>query len=79
MQLKQGSTESTRYNSVMDGFKKILATEGLQGLYKGIESKLIQSVLTSAFLFAFKEEFFAFAVKLLVGMNLRKTDIKTLV
>ena len=65
MQLKKGTDESTRYNSVLDGFKKILQMEGISGLYKGIESKLLQSVLTSALLFAFKEQFFMFAVKVL--------------
>ncbi len=35
-------------------FKNIIKTEGLGSLYKGIDIKLFQSVLTSAFLFYFK-------------------------
>ena len=71
MQLKEGVDESSRYKSAADGFKKIIAKEGIKGLYKGIESKLFQSVLTSAFTFAFKEEFFSWAVWVLVMTRLR--------
>ncbi len=72
MQLKQGNTEETRYHSALDGFSKIIKYEGIKGLYKGIESKLLQSVLNSAFLFAFKEEFFNLAVWMLVILKLKK-------
>ncbi len=74
MQLKQGAKDDAQYKSIVDGFKKIVKNEGIQGLYKGIESKLLQSVLTSAFLFAFKEEFFAVAIKLLVTLRLRASQ-----
>ncbi|KAJ3195920.1 hypothetical protein HK101_010677 [Irineochytrium annulatum] len=57
MQLKQSESSSAKYNSVMDGLRKIVKTEGVKGLYKGIEAKLLQSVLSSAFTFAFKEEY----------------------
>jgi adenine nucleotide transporter 17 len=33
----------------------ILAKEGLKGLYAGVESKLVQSVLTAAILFYAKD------------------------
>jgi adenine nucleotide transporter 17 len=54
----------------LDGFRKIIKYEGsttslivgVSGLYKGIEAKLLQSVLTSAFLFASKEELFNWAM-----------------
>ena len=58
MQLKDGDTDATRYKSVMDGIMKISKSEGVAGLYKGIQAKLVQSVLASAFTFAFKEEVF---------------------
>ncbi|KAI9090037.1 mitochondrial carrier domain-containing protein [Phlyctochytrium arcticum] len=74
MQLKQ-TDESTRYTSVLDGFRKIIAQEGVKGLYKGIEAKLLQSVLAAAFTFAFKEELFSNAVWLLVLLRLRAPKI----
>ncbi|OLY82868.1 Peroxisomal membrane protein PMP47A [Smittium mucronatum] len=56
MQMRQSKTDSSlRYDSISDGFSKILSTEGVKGLYKGIESKLTQSVLTAAILFMSKE------------------------
>ncbi|KAJ3414088.1 hypothetical protein HDV05_007122 [Chytridiales sp. JEL 0842] len=72
MQLKQSDTDPNRYTSVLDGLKKIAKTEGVRGLYKGIEAKLVQSVLASAFTFAFKEELFSSAVWLLVALRLRE-------
>jgi adenine nucleotide transporter 17 len=71
MQLKQGGDETTRYSSVIDGFQKILEYEGIAGFYKGLESKLLQSVLTAAFLFMSKEILFSYAVKLLVMLGAR--------
>ncbi|KAI8915566.1 mitochondrial carrier domain-containing protein [Gorgonomyces haynaldii] len=71
MQLKDAKDESQRYKSVMDGLTKIIKNEGVKGLYKGIESKLVQSVLSAAFTFAFKEEFFSASVWLLTILNLR--------
>lgn len=41
-----------KYKSAIDGLLTILKDEGLQGLYKGVGNKLIQSVLTAAILFA---------------------------
>ncbi|TPX68373.1 hypothetical protein SpCBS45565_g03133 [Spizellomyces sp. 'palustris'] len=75
MQLKQTGDENSRYRSVLDGFRKIIKTEGAKGLYKGIEAKLVQSVLASAFTFAFKEEFFSSAVWLLVLLRLREPKV----
>ncbi|EZG05516.1 hypothetical protein H106_04557 [Trichophyton rubrum CBS 735.88] len=47
---KEGPKESLN-----DKFKKIIKEEGWAGLYKGIGPKVSQSVLTAAFLFAFKD------------------------
>ncbi|CAG8511488.1 12477_t:CDS:10, partial [Gigaspora rosea] len=71
MQLRQSSRESSRYNSVLDGIRKIIKDEGIGGLYKGITYKLLQSVLTAAFLFMYKEAFFAYSVALLKFINSR--------
>ena len=72
MKHKDGKDETSRYTSAFDGFQKIIKNEGVQGLYKGIESKLFQSVLTSAFTFALKEEFFSWATWMLVLLKLRE-------
>lgn len=66
MQLKKSEDESERYNSIMDGFNKVIAKEGVAGLYKGIESKLLQSVLSASFLFMAKEALFKYAVAFLL-------------
>ncbi|RUS27644.1 mitochondrial carrier domain-containing protein [Jimgerdemannia flammicorona] len=74
MQLKQSDTSpsSSRYTSIWDGFTKIIQHEGWGGLYKGISSKLVQSVLTSAFLFMAKEALFEWAVYVLVIIGARR-------
>jgi adenine nucleotide transporter 17 len=71
MQLRQSSQESARYKSTWDGLQKIIANEGYSGLYKGITSKLLQSVLTAAFLFMYKEALFKYTV-ILLGLRKRK-------
>ncbi|KAJ2784075.1 hypothetical protein GGI15_002366 [Coemansia interrupta] len=73
MQLKQSKNENERYSSLMDGLRKVIASEGIAGLYKGIESKLLQSVLTASFLFMSKEALFSYAVKLLILLGARKS------
>ena len=40
------------YKSSLDGLLTILREEGVAGLYKGVGSKLLQSVLTAAILLA---------------------------
>ncbi|KAI8831984.1 mitochondrial carrier domain-containing protein [Chytriomyces cf. hyalinus JEL632] len=72
MQLKQSDNDKERYNNVVDGIRKIVKAEGVAGLYKGIEAKLVQSVLASAFTFAFKEELYNSACWLLVLLKLRE-------
>ena len=77
MQLKDGDDANSKYHSILDGFKKIVKNEGIKGLDKGIESKLFQSVLTSAFTFAFKEEFLSWSVWILVFLKLRQEKLKS--
>jgi Mitochondrial carrier protein len=50
--LQAGHASALRYKSSLDGLLTILQEEGVEGLYKGIGSKLVQSVLTAAILFA---------------------------
>ncbi|KAI7878277.1 mitochondrial carrier [Lichtheimia hyalospora FSU 10163] len=73
MQVSQNADE--RYTSIWDGFKKIIANEGVGGLYKGISSKIVQSVLTAAFLFMAKEMLFDWAVWVLVLAGARKARV----
>ncbi|KAI8997510.1 mitochondrial carrier domain-containing protein [Pilobolus umbonatus] len=73
MQVSQKNDE--KYDSILDGFKKIIANEGIPGLYKGISSKIVQSVLTAAFLFLAKEVLFDWSVWLLVLLGARKARV----
>lgn len=50
--LQAGHARALQYKSSFDGLLAIIKEEGIRGLYKGIGSKLIQSVLTAAILFA---------------------------
>jgi len=54
---------SNKYKSSLDGLLTILKDEGFFGLYKGITSKLIQSVLTAAILFAGQRRIFEITKK----------------
>jgi len=50
--LQAGQANALKHKSSLDGLLAILKAEGIQGLYKGVGSKLVQSVLTAAILFA---------------------------
>jgi adenine nucleotide transporter 17 len=58
--------EGSESSSLIKGLKQIIEKDGVSGLYKGLNTKVIQSALTSAFLFFFKEQLFAAAVTLLL-------------
>lgn len=47
-----------RYKSSLDGLLTIIREEGVEGLYKGVGSKLLQSVLTAAILFMCQRRIF---------------------
>lgn len=51
-------------DNMADAMKRIVREEGTVGLYKGIGPKVTQSVLTAAFLFAFKDVLYEQTVKL---------------
>ncbi|CAI5758627.1 unnamed protein product [Candida verbasci] len=56
--------EKEKKLSMYEEIKKIIAEEGLEGLYGGLAVKLSQSILTAAFLFYFKEELLTGSIKL---------------
>ncbi|KAF7968895.1 hypothetical protein HWV62_18292 [Athelia sp. TMB] len=49
--MQAGHAHALKYKSALDGLLTILKDEGIEGLYRGIGSKLVQSVLTAAILF----------------------------
>jgi adenine nucleotide transporter 17 len=46
---KEGNAKERNYNSTADVLGKVYKAEGFNGLFKGLESKLYQTVLTAAF------------------------------
>jgi len=54
-------------HSVFESLRNIVNEEGWTGLYGGIGPKLVQSVLTAAFLFAFKDALYAFTATTLAN------------
>lgn len=50
-------------HGMMQNFKRVIKEEGWSGLYKGIGPKVTQSVITAAFLFAFKDALYEASVK----------------
>ncbi|KAJ7744460.1 mitochondrial carrier [Mycena maculata] len=65
--LQAGQAHALRYKSSLDGLLTILREEGLEGLYKGIGSKLVQSVLTAAILFAGQRRIYEITKKAISG------------
>lgn len=58
---------------VLEYMRNIVKKEGVSGLYSGLNSKLLQSVLSSAFLFYAKEVLFDWSVWVLVLLGTRKS------
>lgn len=72
MQLRQSGAD--RY-TFLSGFAKIMRDEGVAGLYKGVGPKILQSVLTAALLFGFKEQLFATAKSTLRSLPGQKSAL----
>jgi adenine nucleotide transporter 17 len=58
-----GNRSGAAKENMVEGLNRIVREEGWGGLYKGIAPKLAQSVLTAAFLFAFKDALYETMVK----------------
>ncbi|KAF8544503.1 mitochondrial carrier domain-containing protein [Trichophaea hybrida] len=64
-----------RRDNLLQALERIVEEEGWQGLYKGVGPKLVQSVITAAFLFAFKDALFNVAQAM---MKNKRTQTKLL-
>jgi len=58
------ATASDKKEGMVQALRRVIQEEGYSGLYKGIGPKVAQSVLTAAFLFAFKDILYEQTVKL---------------
>ena len=67
--LQAGKEHAKQYRSSLDGLATILREEGVQGLYKGVASKLLQSVLTAAILFACQRRIYELTKKVRVQVS----------
>jgi adenine nucleotide transporter 17 len=61
--MQAGSEKALNYKSSLDGLRTIIREEGVGGLYKGVGSKLMQSVLTAAILFATQKRIYEMTKK----------------
>ncbi|KAF8914575.1 mitochondrial carrier [Mucidula mucida] len=68
--LQSGHAHALRYKSSLDGILTIIREEGLEGLYKGVGSKLLQSVLTAAILFAGQKRIYEMTKKVRTSLYL---------
>ncbi|KAJ6317754.1 hypothetical protein OIU76_013320 [Salix suchowensis] len=77
LQAKQITTGDKRhhYEGTLDAILKMIRYEGFHGFYKGMSTKIVQSVLAAAVLFMIKEELVRGARFLLTkgGTTTRKT------
>jgi adenine nucleotide transporter 17 len=61
----------SRSEGMVQGIARVIREEGYAGLYKGIGPKVTQSVLTAAFLFAFKDVLYEQTIKVRGAMARR--------
>ena len=59
---------SLTFSGTFDAILKMIRYEGLSGCYKGMSTKIVQSVFAAAILFMVKEELVK-GVRLLLGKN----------
>ncbi|XP_020268361.1 peroxisomal nicotinamide adenine dinucleotide carrier-like [Asparagus officinalis] len=83
LQAKQeiGKNSASRYTGTIDAIFKMIRHEGLPGFYKGMGTKIVQSVFAASVLFMIKEELVKAYLILADGSRnilIRKSDIKPL-
>jgi len=71
--LQSGHESALRYKSSLDGMLTVLKEEGINGLYKGVGSKLVQSVLTAAILFAGQKRIYEMTKAVMVQLAVVKS------
>eukprot|EP01018_Ginkgo_biloba_P028671 Gb_13401 [translate_table: standard] len=81
LQAKQHTSDdkALQYTGTLDAFAKMIRYEGLSGFYKGMSTKILQSVFAAAILFMTKEELVK-AAHILVTKNgklFKKARIKS--
>ncbi|KAG1806836.1 peroxisomal membrane protein PMP47B [Suillus plorans] len=67
--LQAGQARAEQYKSSLHGLATILKEEGIQGLYKGVGSKLLQSVLAAAILFAVQRRIYELTKKAITSLS----------
>lgn len=65
--VRKGSGTETQYASTLDAVLHVYNTEGLLGFYRGMHTKMVQSVVAAALLFLIKEEVTEATAKVLRG------------
>jgi adenine nucleotide transporter 17 len=63
MHVATAAKEGGMQDGMMRSFQRVIREEGWGGLYKGIGPKVTQSVITAAFLFAFKDALYEASVR----------------
>jgi adenine nucleotide transporter 17 len=61
-----------KYLGTLDVLVRVLREEGISGIYKGMESKIVQSVLTAALLFALQNKLADYFLRLLLALYGRR-------
>ncbi|KAG1907228.1 peroxisomal membrane protein PMP47B [Suillus fuscotomentosus] len=67
--LQAGQARAEQYKSSLHGLATILKEEGIQGLYKGVGSKLLQSVFAAAILFAVQRRIYELTKKAITSLS----------
>ncbi|KAI0265893.1 mitochondrial carrier domain-containing protein [Gloeopeniophorella convolvens] len=74
--LQAGHAAAARYRSALHGLRTIIAEEGVSGVYKGAASKLLQSVLTAAILFASQRRIYELTKKVRFRFRVRGKRVR---
>ncbi|EJT97516.1 peroxisomal membrane protein [Dacryopinax primogenitus] len=70
---QQSGTQASTQKSSLHALLKILQDEGVRGLYRGMGSKLLQSVLTAAILFVGQRRIYVLTKEALAGITASKS------
>jgi len=68
------TSEPKQYSGTLDVIIKILKLEGVVGLYQGLESKLLQSVLNASFLFLLHHKFVSVLVRIISERKIKPSS-----